>query len=87
MNNFFPLIENINRYYPLLDNLNSYYYIFGLFIIYLIYYFVSNSVTILIFICIGILIGFYIVYLMRDSILYFYKKIYQFHNGIEYIDM
>jgi len=78
MNNFFPLIENINSYYPLiplLENLNSYYSIAVIFILYLLYYFISNSFMILMLIFIGILIGFYIVYIMRDTIPYFYKMI------------
>jgi hypothetical protein len=65
MNNFFPLIENINSYYS----------IAVIFILYLLYYFISNSFMILMLIFIGILIGFYIVYIMRDTIPYFYKMI------------
>jgi hypothetical protein len=78
MNNFFPLIENINNYYPLislLDNFNSYYSIIAIVILYLLYYFISNSFMIMILIFIGILIGFYIVYLMRDTIPHIYKMI------------
>lgn len=79
--NFFSLIENINNYYQLIpfinnnldNNFNSYYSIIAIIIIYLIYYFISNSFMILMLIFIGILIGFYIVYLFRDTIPHFYK--------------
>ena len=62
MNIVFSLIEYANGYYPLL-----------LLIIYILYYLISNSFVFIILILIGILIGFYITYRYRDSLLYYYS--------------
>jgi len=73
MNNFFQLIENINNtsLFSILENFNSYYSILIIFILYLLYYLISNSFMIIILIFVGIIIGFYIVYLLRDTIIPF----------------
>jgi multisubunit Na+/H+ antiporter MnhE subunit len=62
MNIIFSLIENANSYYPLL-----------IVILYILYYLISNSFMFLILIIIGILIGFYITYIFRHNILYYYS--------------
>jgi len=62
MNIIFSLIENANSYYPLL-----------IIILYILYYLISNSFMFLILIIIGILIGFYITYIFRHNILYYYS--------------
>ena len=74
MNVLFSLIENVNSYYPLLEYFNGYYVTVLLVIIYLLYYLISNSFMVILLISIGIFIGFYIIYLMRDTLLYFYKQ-------------
>jgi hypothetical protein len=70
MNNFFQLIENINNtsLFSILENFNSYY---SILIIFILYHLISNSFMIIILIFIGIIIGFYIVYLLRDTIIPF----------------
>jgi multisubunit Na+/H+ antiporter MnhE subunit len=62
MNIIFSLIENVNSYYPLL-----------IVILYILYYLISNSFMFLILIITGILIGFYITYIFRHNILYYYS--------------
>ncbi len=62
MNIIFSLIENANSYYPLL-----------IVILYILYYLISNSFMFLILIITGILIGFYITYIFRHNILYYYS--------------
>jgi hypothetical protein len=62
MNIIFSLIENANSYYPLL-----------IILLYILYYLISNSFMFLILIIIGILIGFYITYIFRHNILYYYS--------------
>ncbi len=62
MNIIFSLIENANSYYPLL-----------IVILYILYYLISNSFMFLILIIVGILIGFYITYIFRHNILYYYS--------------
>jgi multisubunit Na+/H+ antiporter MnhE subunit len=62
MNIIFSLIENANSYYPLL-----------IVILYIVYYLISNSFMFLILIITGILIGFYIIYIFRHNILYYYS--------------
>jgi hypothetical protein len=71
MNNFFQLIEYINNIslFSILENFNIYYSLLIIFIIYLLYYLISNSFIIIILLFIGIIIGFYIVYILRDTIL------------------
>ena len=65
MNIIFSLIENANSYYPLL-----------IVILYILYYLISNSFMFLILIITGILIGFYITYIFRHNILYYYSYSY-----------
>jgi hypothetical protein len=72
--NIFSLIETINSYYPLMENINGYYLTIVLIIIYLLYYLISNSFMVILLVSIGIFIGFYIIYLMRDTLLYFYTQ-------------
>jgi multisubunit Na+/H+ antiporter MnhE subunit len=62
MNIIFSLIENANSYYPFL-----------IVILYILYYLISNSFMFLILIIAGILIGFYIIYIFRHNILYYYS--------------
>ena len=62
MNIIFSLIENAYSYYPLL-----------IVILYILYYLISNSFMFLILIIAGILIGFYITYIFRHNILYYYS--------------